>query len=155
MEQFIISLDSLTSQISNIIATPLIPILLGSGLIVTISLRFIQIKRLKHSFDVLTGKYDTIRCSIAYSNAPCVIVGTHSGMAIGKDGVTREQVGIAIYSNKNQLLGDSTKAKEKLNWEPKITLNQLISEMIEEDLKEAKKEALLNKEGFTVTSPKE
>ena len=58
MEQFIISLDSLTSQISNIIATPLIPILLGSGLIVTISLRFIQIKRLKHSFDVLTGKYD-------------------------------------------------------------------------------------------------
>jgi len=58
LEQFIISLDSLTSQISNIIATPLIPILLGSGLIVTISLRFIQVRRLKHSFDVLTGKYD-------------------------------------------------------------------------------------------------
>ena len=37
----------------------------------------------------LTGKYDTIRCSIAYSNAPCIIVGTHSGMAIGKDGVTQ------------------------------------------------------------------
>ena len=37
----------------------------------------------------LTGKYDTIRCSIAYSNVPCVIVGTHSGMAIGKDGVTQ------------------------------------------------------------------
>ena len=37
----------------------------------------------------LTGKYDTIRCSIAYSNSPCVIVGTHSGMAIGKDGVTQ------------------------------------------------------------------
>ena len=37
----------------------------------------------------LTGKYDTIRCSIAYSNSPCIIVGTHSGMAIGKDGVTQ------------------------------------------------------------------
>lgn len=37
----------------------------------------------------LTGKYDTIRCSLAYSNAPCVLVGTHSGMAIGKDGVTQ------------------------------------------------------------------
>ena len=58
MEEFFISLDSLTSQISTIIATPLIPILLGSGLITTISLRFIQIKRLKHSFDVLSGKYD-------------------------------------------------------------------------------------------------
>ena len=39
----------------------------------------------------------------------------------------------------NELLGDSTKAKEKLNWEPKISLSQLITEMIEEDLKEAKK----------------
>ena len=37
----------------------------------------------------LTGKYDTIRCSISYSNAPCVVVGTHCGMAIGKDGVTQ------------------------------------------------------------------
>jgi len=37
----------------------------------------------------LTGKYDTIRCSIAYPNVPCVIVGTHSGMAIGRDGVTQ------------------------------------------------------------------
>tara|TARA_R100001129_G_scaffold94492_1_gene64326 strand:- start:4252 stop:5160 length:909 start_codon:yes stop_codon:yes gene_type:complete len=37
----------------------------------------------------LTGKYDTIRCSIAYSGTPCVIVGTHSGMAIGRDGVTQ------------------------------------------------------------------
>ena len=31
----------------------------------------------------LTGKYDTIRCSLAYSKVPCVIVGTHSGMATG------------------------------------------------------------------------
>ena len=37
----------------------------------------------------LTGKYDTIRCSISYPNVPCVIVGTHSGMAIGRDGVTQ------------------------------------------------------------------
>jgi len=37
----------------------------------------------------LTGKYDTIRCSISYSNSPCILVGTHSGMAIGRDGVTQ------------------------------------------------------------------
>ena len=45
----------------------------------------------------LTGKYDAIRCSIAYSNAPCVLVGTHSGLAIGKDGVTQmglEDIGL-------------------------------------------------------------
>ena len=37
----------------------------------------------------ITGRYDIIRCSLAYSNRPVVIVGTHVGMAIGKDGVTQ------------------------------------------------------------------
>jgi transketolase len=51
----------------------------------------------------LTGKYDTIRCSIAYSNAPCVIVGTHGGLAIGKDGVT--QMGLEDLSLMRSLPG--------------------------------------------------
>ena len=33
------------------------------------------------------------------------------------------------------LLGDATKAKEKLNWSPKISFEQLVKEMAEEDLK--------------------
>ena len=37
----------------------------------------------------ITGRYDIIRCSLAYSNRPVVIVGSHVGMAIGKDGVTQ------------------------------------------------------------------
>jgi len=37
----------------------------------------------------LTGRYDIIRCSLAYPNRPVVLVGTHVGMAIGKDGVTQ------------------------------------------------------------------
>lgn len=37
----------------------------------------------------LTGRYDIIRCSLAYPNCPVVLVGTHCGMAIGKDGVTQ------------------------------------------------------------------
>ena len=55
----------------------------------------------------------------------------------------------------DELLGDSTKAKEKLNWEPQISLSQLISEMIEEDSKEAKKDAILKKKGFPIFSSKE
>ena len=51
----------------------------------------------------LTGKYDTIRCSIAYSNTPCIIVGTHCGMAIGKDGVT--QMGLEDLSLMRSLPG--------------------------------------------------
>ena len=43
------------------------------------------------------------------------------------------------------LLGDASKAKKKLNWTPKISFKQLVKEMIDEDLKLAKKENLLNK----------
>ncbi len=46
------------------------------------------------------------------------------------------------------LLGDPTKAKEKLGWSPKITFSELVSEMIREDLKDAEKDALCKKEGF-------
>ena len=47
-----------------------------------------------------------------------------------------------------QLLGDATKAKKELGWEPKTSLEELISEMIEEDLAEAKKESLLRNKVF-------
>jgi transketolase len=37
----------------------------------------------------ITGRYDQIRISVANNNAPVVIVGTHGGLAIGKDGATQ------------------------------------------------------------------
>ena len=43
------------------------------------------------------------------------------------------------------LLGDASKAKEKLNWSPKISFNQLIKEMINQDLKMAKNDQLINR----------
>ena len=42
------------------------------------------------------------------------------------------------------LLGDSSKAKEKLNWSPKISFEQLVKEMVNEDLKLTKNEQLIN-----------
>ena len=42
------------------------------------------------------------------------------------------------------LLGDASKAKEKLNWVPKISFEELVKEMIDEDLKIAKKEININ-----------
>ncbi len=50
-----------------------------------------------------------------------------------------------------ELLGDSSKAFKKLNWEPKITLEELIKEMINFDKQEADKESLLIKEGFSIS----
>ena len=37
------------------------------------------------------------------------------------------------------LLGDPTNAKEKLGWTPKITLKELVAEMVATDVEEAKK----------------
>ena len=49
-----------------------------------------------------------------------------------------------------QLLGDPTKAFKKLGWEPKTSLEELISEMVESDKKEASKEFLLKQKGFEI-----
>ena len=49
------------------------------------------------------------------------------------------------------LLGDPSKAKEKLGWVPEITLDQMVAEMVEADLADAKKSALLKQHGYNVT----
>ena len=46
------------------------------------------------------------------------------------------------------LLGDPTKAKEKLGWTPKITFDELVSEMVREDLKSAERDELVKKHGY-------
>ncbi len=46
------------------------------------------------------------------------------------------------------LLGDPTKAKQKLGWEPKITAQEMSAEMVKSDLEIAKRYALLKKHGF-------
>lgn len=53
------------------------------------------------------------------------------------------------------LLGDPSKAKEKLGWTPEITTQEMCAEMVAEDLKEAKRHALLKDHGFNVPFPVE
>ncbi|PWQ98718.1 GDP-mannose 4,6-dehydratase [Leucothrix arctica] len=53
------------------------------------------------------------------------------------------------------LLGDPTKAKEKLGWVPQITLPEMVSEMVASDLDKAKRHKLLADNGFAVTQAKE
>ena len=47
------------------------------------------------------------------------------------------------------LLGDPTKAKEKLGWVPKTTFAELVSEMVREDFKSAQRDELVKKSGYT------
>jgi len=53
------------------------------------------------------------------------------------------------------LLGDPTKAKEKLGWVPQITVEEMCAEMVAADLDTAKQHALLKAHGHQVTVPKE
>ena len=48
------------------------------------------------------------------------------------------------------LLGDPTKAREKLGWTPKITFKELVAEMVREDLKSAERDELVKKHGYQV-----
>ncbi|CAG0962895.1 GDPmannose 4,6-dehydratase [Methylophilaceae bacterium] len=47
------------------------------------------------------------------------------------------------------LLGDPTKAKQKLGWAPKISFDELVSEMVREDYKSAQRDELVKKHGFS------
>ena len=102
-------------------------------------------------FVIATGKQHSVRDFIneASKNLDMKIVWSGKGL---------EEVG--IYDGKDiinidpryfrpteveSLLGDASKAKKKLNWTPKISFKQLVKEMIDEDLKLAKKENLPNK----------
>ena len=54
-----------------------------------------------------------------------------------------------------ELLGDPSKAKDKLGWEPEITVEEMISEMMAHDMEKAKQHALLVEHGHEVNVPKE
>ena len=53
------------------------------------------------------------------------------------------------------LLGDPTKAKEKLGWTPTTTLEELVADMVDNDRQEAQKEAYLRRKGFDVVGAHE
>ena len=50
------------------------------------------------------------------------------------------------------LLGDPTKAKEKLGWVPRIDFPSLVTEMVQVDLEEAKRDELCNRAGFRINN---
>jgi len=53
------------------------------------------------------------------------------------------------------LLGDAAKARTKLGWRPRITFEQLVTEMIRHDLDTAKRDALVHSQGYKIPNPRE
>mgnify|MGYP003973251071 FL=1 len=48
------------------------------------------------------------------------------------------------------LLGDSSKARANLGWEPKITFQELVTEMMEHDFSQAKRDSLIKEYGYKI-----
>ena len=53
------------------------------------------------------------------------------------------------------LLGDASKAKQKLGWTPKTTFAELVVEMMREDLKSAERDELVKRHGYAVLDRRE
>lgn len=51
----------------------------------------------------------------------------------------------------DSLLGDPSKAQKKLGWKAKVSFQQLVAEMVQSDLEQAKRDALVRDGGFRVT----
>lgn len=84
--------------------------------------------------------------SITGDNAPGVKVG---------DVIVRVDARYFRPAEVETLLGDPSKAKEKLGWVPEITVEEMCAEMIAEDLDQAKRHALLVAHGHHVSVTKE
>ena len=117
-------------------------------------------------FVISTGRMETVRRFVELvaknlgwgksDSATPIIWEGHGIDEIGRRGDTNEIV-VKVDSRYfrptevDQLLGDSSKAKKKLGWEPKINLETLVEEMVKNDLNEAKKELILKEEGFKIS----
>jgi GDPmannose 4,6-dehydratase len=111
-------------------------------------------------FVIATGKQFSVREFV-------VLAGARLGMKIIWKGKGVDEVGVDSKTGSTlvridsryfrpteveSLLGDPTKARQKLGWSAEITFEELVTEMIEADLEEAKRDALVAKEGFRVYS---
>tara|TARA_Y100001978_G_C23689691_1_gene433980 strand:+ start:208 stop:1314 length:1107 start_codon:yes stop_codon:yes gene_type:complete len=117
---------------------------------------------------IATGRSETVRkfieiCAVKLgwgrkTNGPSII---WEGEGINEVGIRPDTKEIIIRidpryfrpTEVDLLVGDATKAKKELGWEPKISLEGLIDEMIDKDMQEAQEEALRLKQEFNSKYP--
>jgi len=106
-------------------------------------------------FTISTGEQHTVR---EFVEVAAKVIGMDiewQGKAIHETGNWQGKAAVSVdprYFRPTEvetLLGDSTKAKEKLGWTPNITFAELVEEMVEADLKEAERDHLCQLEGYS------
>jgi GDPmannose 4,6-dehydratase len=105
-------------------------------------------------FVIATGVQYSVR---DFVNAAAHELGMHirwQGEGVDEVGYLGEQAIVRVdprYFRPTEvetLLGDASKARNKLGWSPKISFEQLVTEMVREDLKSAERDELVKQHGF-------
>lgn len=109
-------------------------------------------------FVIATGVQNSVRDFVNAAAKELGIEICWSGEGIEETGSSRGQVIVRVdprYFRPTEvetLLGDASKAKTKLGWEPRTTFQELVSEMVREDLKSAERDELVKTHGYTAFS---
>ena len=109
-------------------------------------------------FVVATGQTTTVRDFVDLAFKEVGIEIEWQGNGVDEVGIDKSNGNIVVevdprYFRPTEvelLLGDPTKAQEKLGWKPQTTLKELCSMMVREDLKTAKRDVLCKEHGFEV-----
>ena len=114
-------------------------------------------------FVIATGRQESVRTFIELTARELGWNKSHDKPAILWSGKGLDEIGVRADTGEvvvkvdpryfrpaevDTLLGDASKARAKLGWEPKTNLNQMIKEMVENDLKESNKEVVLKEKGL-------
>ena len=106
-------------------------------------------------FVIATGEQHSVREFVEIAAAHIGLELTWRGEGVDEEGIDQDGRCLVRVDPRyfrptevETLLGDPSKAKETLGWEPSISFAELVEEMIAEDLKLAKRDALVASEGF-------
>ena len=106
-------------------------------------------------FVIATGVQHSVRDFVEAAAAELGIHVTWQGTGVEEKGYNSDQQCIVAVDRRyfrptevETLLGDPTKAREKLGWMPRISFQELVAEMVREDLKAAERDELVKRHGF-------
>ena len=108
-------------------------------------------------FVIATGEQHSVREFVQLAADTLGMEINWQGSGVGEKGVENEtgKTIVAVdprYFRPTEvetLLGNPAKAKEQIGWAPEVTFSELVAEMVQQDLEEARRDNLCKKHGFS------